>query len=100
MFVTKVTDNGKVIGYNVTISLCEVPNAYLGLPALVSDDRTLTGFQAPGGIVLAEAKDCGYGEIAFANNTTLLSQKSISNPETTADFPVNTSFAQPRRCYY
>ncbi len=93
MFVTKVTNNGKVIGYNVTLSYCEVPNAYPNYPALVSNDRPLTNFQAPYGIILGKDSSCSHGTIAAAMNTVVVSQKNASDVHT-SDFPVYSSFTK------
>ena len=94
MFVTKVTDNGNLIGYNVTISLCEVPNAYPNYPALVSNERALANFQAPYGLILDTSTNCGHGVIVAATNTVIISKKKTSDVNTT-DFPVYTSFTKP-----
>jgi hypothetical protein len=94
MFLTKVTNGGQVMGYNVTLSFCEVPNAYVNYPALVSNDRALINFQAPYGIYINTAKPCGYGLIASAQNTVIVSQRSTTNPYT-SDYPIYTSFAAP-----
>lgn len=94
MFVTKVTNGGQVIGYNVTLSFCDVPNAYPNYPALVSNDRALINFQAPNGIVLDTNTYCGYGVVDSAIKTFIISQRSTTNPYT-SDFPVETSFTKP-----
>ncbi|MBP9679880.1 MAG: hypothetical protein KBD76_00630 [Bacteriovorax sp.] len=94
MFLTKVTNGGQVVGYNVTLSFCDVPNAYANYPALVSNDRALAYFQAPNGITINTATTCGYGLIAAALNTIVISQKSSSNPYT-SDYPIYTSFTKP-----
>lgn len=94
MFLTKVTSGSQVIGYNVTLSFCEVPNSYPNYPALVSNDRALVNFQAPNGITINTATSCGYGLIAAAMNTIIISQRSTTNPYT-SDFPVQTSFTKP-----
>lgn len=94
MFLTKVTNGSQVVGYNVTLSFCEVPNAYANYPALVSNDRSLINFAAPYGIYINTAKPCGYGLIASAQNTVIISQRSTTNPYT-SDYPIYTSFAAP-----
>ena len=94
MFLTKVTNGGQVIGYNVTLSFCDMPNAYPNYPALISNDRALVNFQAPQGITINTATSCGYGLIAAAINTVIVSQRSTTNPYT-SDFPIYTSFAKP-----
>ncbi|MFA6236112.1 MAG: hypothetical protein WC635_02200 [Bacteriovorax sp.] len=92
MFVTKVKDGNNVIGYNVTLSYCEMPNAYPDFPALVSNDRALVNFSASAGISLSSFSKCGYGSIDSAMNTTIVSKKSEKD-ENTLDFPVYTSFS-------
>ncbi len=94
MFLTKVTNGGQVVGYNVTLSYCDVPNAYVNYPALVSNDRALVYFQAPNGITINTATSCGYGLIAAAINTVIVSQRSPTNPYT-SDYPIYTSFTKP-----
>jgi hypothetical protein len=94
MFLTKVTNGGQVTGYNVTLSFCDMPNAYPNYPALISNDRALVNFQAPQGITINTATSCGYGLIAAAINTVIVSQRSTTNPYT-SDFPIYTSFAKP-----
>jgi hypothetical protein len=94
MFLTKVTNGSQVVGYNVILSFCEVPNAYPNYPALVSNDRPLINFQAPQGITINTAVSCGYGLIAAALNTVIISQRSTTNPYT-SDYPIYTSFTRP-----
>ena len=94
MFVTKVTNGAQVLGYNVTLSFCSVPNAYPNYPELVSNSRQLVNFQAPSGIVLDTNTYCGYGVVDAAINTVILSKQSASNPYT-SDFPIYTSFSKP-----
>jgi hypothetical protein len=94
MFVTKVTDGTKVLGYNVTLSFCEIPNAYPNFPALVSNDRPLANFNAPYGITLDQSTNCGFGVVNAAINTVIVSKANPSNPYT-GDFPVYTSFSRP-----
>ncbi len=94
MFVTKVVSGAQVVGYNVTLSFCEVPNAYMNFPALVSNDRALVNFYAPNGITLSESANCGFGIVTQAINTMITSKASATNPYT-MDYPVYTSFARP-----
>jgi hypothetical protein len=94
MFVTKVTNGGQVVGYNVTLSFCEVPNAYPNFPPLVSNDRVLSNFQAPSGIILDNDTYCGYGVVDAAFQTSIISQRSLTN-QYTDNFPVITSFTKP-----
>ena len=92
MFVTKVTNGAQVLGFNVTLSFCDVANTYPNFPLLVSNDRRLTGFQAPSGIVLDMNTYCGYGVIDAALNTWITSQPST---QMTAAFTFPTSFTKP-----
>ena len=92
MFVTKITNNGTFVGYNVQLSMCSVPNSYGNYPALISNERTLSNFQAPYGIVVNSNTSCGYGLVAAAYYTYMVSQRIPSNAYT-ADFPVYTTFS-------
>lgn len=91
MFVTKVTNGSTVVGFNVTLSMCSIPNSQGNYPALVSNDRSLTNFQASNGIKVNSSTSCGYGLVAAAYYTYMLSQRIPSNAYT-ADFPVYTTF--------
>lgn len=91
MFVTKVTNGTSVVGYNVTLSFCSVPNAYPNYPALVSNERSMINFQAPYNIVLNSNTSCGYGLVAAAYYTYIISQRMPNNAYT-SDFPVYTTF--------
>ncbi len=100
MFLTKVTNGGQVVGYNVTLSYCEVLSKTPNYPALVSNSRPpLTNFRTlpyqyiPDGVIINTATSCGYGLIASAY-TVILSPKIPGN-EYTWDFPVYTSFTKP-----
>ncbi|RPJ72125.1 MAG: hypothetical protein EHM20_14110 [Alphaproteobacteria bacterium] len=105
MFLTKVTNGSQVVGYNVTLSYCDVANQYPNYPAVVSNERALVNFQTiegrdnwgnltvPNGIVINTATSCGYGLIASAA-TLIISQRN-SNPLSSTDFPVYTSFTKP-----
>jgi hypothetical protein len=92
MFVTKITNGGTLVGYNIAVSMCSIPNSYSTYPALVSNDRSLTNFQAPYGIVVNSTTSCGYGLVAAAYYTYMVSQRIPSNAYT-ADFPVYTTFS-------
>ena len=94
MVVSKVTNGASVVGYNVSISFCDVANSYPNYPALVSNDRPLVNFQAPQGIVLDTNTYCGFGVIDAAFNTVIISQRSTTNPYT-SDYPIYTSFTKP-----
>jgi hypothetical protein len=94
MFVTKVTSGSQVLGFNVTMSFCDVANPYPNFPLLVSNDRPLVNFRAPQGIILDMNTYCGYGVIDAALNTAMTSQQSMSN-QLTAPFTFPTSFTKP-----
>jgi hypothetical protein len=92
MFVTKVVNSsGTLVGYNVTLSYCSIPNSYANYPALVSNERALTNFQTPYGIVVNSSTSCGYGLVASGYYTYILSNRITGNAYT-ADFPVYTTF--------
>jgi hypothetical protein len=94
MFVTKVTNGSQVLGFNVTMSFCEMANPYPNFPMLISSDRQLVGFQAPNGIILDTNTYCGYGVIDAAIDTWMTSQASASN-QMTAAFTFPTSYTKP-----
>lgn len=95
MFVTKVTSGSQVIGFNVTLSFCDVANpAGPQFPLLVSNERQLVNFGAPYGIVLDMNTYCGYGVIDAAVNTYMTSQVAPSN-QYTYPFTFQTSFTKP-----
>ena len=103
MFVTKVTNGSQVLGFNVTLSFCDVANPYPNFPMLVSNDRQLVNFtlqqppQFPGpmsAIILDMNTYCGYGVIDSAQNTWITSQPSVSN-QMTQPFTFPTSFTKP-----
>jgi hypothetical protein len=94
MFVTKVTNGSQVMGFNVTLSFCEVANPYPNFPLLVSSDRRLVNFNARNGIILDMNTYCGYGVIDAALDTWITSQPSVSN-QMTAPFTFPTSFTKP-----
>lgn len=106
MFLTKVTNGSQVIGYNVTLSYCEILNKNPAYPPLVSNNRLLSNFRTlpfqspyypyisiPDGIYRDTATSCGYGLIASAY-TEIISQKIPGNLFT-EDFVVATSFTKP-----
>jgi hypothetical protein len=95
MFVTQVANGGTVVGFNVTISFCELKNSYAGLPSIISNERTLEGFQAPYGIILDSNTYCGYNVVDLAQYTSIISRRSMSNPYSPPDAQVPTSFTKP-----
>ncbi|MDD0854125.1 hypothetical protein HBN50_13515 [Halobacteriovorax sp. GB3] len=67
--VAKVTNGSSVVGYNVFVSLCSyTPNNF----PYVVNERTLSNFRAPYGIVLDEDNHCGYGSVDSAQMTRIL----------------------------
>lgn len=96
MFVTKVTDGSKVLGYNVTLSFCSVQNPYKdkGFANLISDDRQLTNFIAPNGIILSVDSHCDHGTIDAAMNTSITSAVGSSTSGIGTNFQAPTSFAK------
>lgn len=67
MFVSKVTNGGgQVIGYNVTLSYCEMPNPNIpSAPPIITSAREVSAFQT-NGLVLDEDAYCGYGVIDYS----------------------------------
>lgn len=99
MFVTKVTNGSQVVGFNVTLSFCELKSSsYYGyssnLPSVISNERALTNFQAPYGIILDNNTYCGYGVVDLAKYTTIWSEKS-ANPYSPPGATIPTSFTKP-----
>ncbi len=94
MFVTQVTNGSQVVGFNVTMSFCELKSSN-GLPSIVSNERELRNFVAQSGIILDSNTYCGYGVVDFAYNTYIQSMKSLSNPYSPPDAWVQTSFTKP-----
>jgi hypothetical protein len=95
MFVTQVANGSTVTGFNVTISFCELKNSYTSLPSIISNERSLDTFTAPYGIILDSNTYCGYSVVDLAQNTTIISRRSTSNPYSTSDVVVPTSFTKP-----
>jgi hypothetical protein len=95
MFVTQVTNGGQVVGYNVTLSFCEMKNSYPNLPSIISNERGLVNFQAPSGIILDSNAYCGFGVVDWAPNTIITSQRNMSTPYSPPDAQVITSYTKP-----
>lgn len=105
MFVTQVTNGGQIVGYNVTLSFCEMKNTSPTLPSIISNERKLSGFRAPWGINIGTKTSCGYGlvystGVGYDNYgrpkaTTIISEKNPSNPYSANTVEVPTSFAAP-----
>jgi hypothetical protein len=95
MFVTQVANGATVLGFNVTISFCELKNSYSGLPSIISNERALEGFQAPYGIILDSNTYCGYSVVDLAQYTSIISRRSLSNPYSPPDAQIPTSFTKP-----
>lgn len=94
MFVTQVMNGSSVIGFNVTMSFCEMKNSYAGLPSLISNEREITAFSTPNDIIVESTARCGYNLVSLAANTQIISQKDLSNPYSTT-VQVPTTFAAP-----
>lgn len=104
MFVTKVSNGAQVIGYNITLSFCELKSGYMGYPSIISNQRSLSNFVAPYGITITTSASCGYGvasAIGYGSyaGTYITSLKNMSDPYSPPDVQVPTSFAPPR-CNY
>ena len=95
MFVTQVSNGAQVLGFNVTLSFCELKNGYSGLPSIISNERAIEGFQAPYGIILDSNTYCGYSVVDLAQYTTVISRRSMSNPYSPPDAQVPTSYTKP-----
>ena len=96
MFVTQVMNGSTVLGFNVTLSFCEMKNAYPNLPSVISNMRELTNFITPNDIIVESTARCGYNLVNLANNTQIVSQRDLSNPYTTEAKAIPTTFAPPR----
>ncbi len=105
MFVTQVSNGGQVVGYNVTLSFCEMKSTSANLPSIISNERKLSRFTAPWGINIGTKTNCGYGlvystGVGYDNYgrpkaTTIVSEKNLSNPYSPPEVTVPTSFAAP-----
>lgn len=95
MFVTQVANGSQVVGFNVTMSFCELKNSYQNLPSIISNERALKGFAAPYGIILDSNTYCGYSVVDLAQYTTIVSERNLSNPYSPPDATVPTSFTKP-----
>ncbi|MBC7430187.1 MAG: hypothetical protein H7336_16355 [Bacteriovorax sp.] len=94
MFVTQIANGSQVVGFNVTISFCEMKSSN-GLPSVISNERALDTFQTPYGIVLDSNAYCGYSVVDLAQNTSIISRRSSSNPYSPPDAQIPTSFTKP-----
>ncbi|MBC7714407.1 MAG: hypothetical protein H7177_13765 [Rhizobacter sp.] len=94
MFVTQVANGSTVVGFNVTISFCEMKSSY-GLPSIISNERALDTFQAPYGIIVDSNTYCGYSVVDLAQNTSIISRRASSNPYSPPDAQIPTSFTKP-----
>lgn len=67
MIISKVTGAAaQMLGWNIAISMCTYGNG------LVSDQRQLSGFQAPTGITIAENPTCAWGDVLAAYDTIMV----------------------------
>ncbi|AUN99461.1 hypothetical protein DOM21_03575 [Bacteriovorax stolpii] len=95
MFVTQVVNGSQVVGFNVTLSFCELKNTYSTLPSIISNERALRNFAAPYGIVLDSNTYCGYSVVDLAMNTVITSERNLSNPYSPPNAQIPTSFTKP-----
>jgi len=96
MFITKVTNGSQVVGYNVTLSFCEMKNlAGTYYPSIISNETTLTNFIAPKGIVLDSDTHCGYGVVDYAPDTYITATRAVNNPYASGPAQIPTSFTKP-----
>ena len=56
MVVTKIANGTQLLGYNLTVSMCQYN-------PLIMPGRPLSGFSTPMGIVLNQATNCGIGSV-------------------------------------
>lgn len=96
MFVTQVMNGSQVAGFNVTLSFCEMKNASATLPSVISNERALTNFITPNGIVVSSTATCGYNVVSLSQQTYITSQRDLNNPYSPVAVQVPTSFAPPR----
>ena len=97
IFVSQVVNGANIIGFNVTVSYCEMKNISPGLPSVISNERELTNFSTkPNDIILESTGRCGYSFVSFAQSTQIVSQRDLSNPYTTEAKAIPTTFAPPR----
>lgn len=93
MFVTKVKNGDKIVGYNVTLSFCELPNSFKDMPAIISDNRPIDSFRAPYGIILGEkSSTCNQGSVLSMTSTVVSRRSSEANSAPDAQVP--TSFVE------
>jgi hypothetical protein len=95
MFVTQVMNGSSVMGFNVTLSFCEMKNASASLPSVISNERALTNFVTPNGIVVSSTATCGYNVVSLSQQTYITSQRDLNNPYSPIAVQVPTSFAPP-----
>lgn len=94
MFVTKVKNGDKIVGYNVTLSYCELPNAYKDMAAIISDTRPIDNFSAPYGINLSEkGSSCGHGSVVSISSM-VISRRDGTDTHSGPDAQVPTSFVE------
>ena len=94
MFITQVMNGSTVMGFNVTLSFCEMKNANSGFPSVISNERELTNFSTPGDIIVESTARCGYNLVSLAK-TLVVSQRDLSNAYTVQATAIPTTFAPP-----
>lgn len=95
MFVTQVVNGSQVVGFNVTLSFCEMKNSMPGYPSVISNERALKNFLAPNGIVVDSNTYCGYSVVDAAIMTYITSERNLSNPYSPPDAQIPTTFTKP-----
>ena len=95
MFVTEVVDGEKVLGFNISLSYCEIKSTYSALPSLVSNERILDRFQTPNGIIIGSSSSCGLNVVSLASNTTIVSNKNLDIQNSELEIKIPTTFASP-----
>lgn len=96
MFVTQVMNGSSVMGFNVTLSFCEMKNSYPSLPSIISNERALTNFITPNGIFVSSTATCGYNVVSLSQQTYITSERDLNNPVSPAAVQVPTSYSAPR----
>lgn len=94
MFVTQMVDaSNRVVGFNVSISMCEIKNSYTGT-AFISDLTNFYNFATPYGIVLDSDTYCGYSMVDAAINTGLRYQNTSNSYYSSGNNVITTTFTK------
>ena len=95
MFVTQVANGGRVVGFNVTLSFCEMKNNASTYASVISNERALTNFLTPNGIIVDSNTYCGYSVVDLAQDTWITSERNLNNPYSVPSVKVPTSYTKP-----